>query len=310
MTRLDPRPALVDLVIRLGVLAEGGASDADSVHRMIARTATRPERFAPPAWPWSRGLTVAVDDARGWPVYRVRAASDTTRPLARAVYLHGGAYFRQITVWHWRLVRYLALTSGVEVVVPIHPLAPTATAGETVEALTVLVSDELADADPAAVTLMGDSAGGGLALAVAQRLRDDGRALPTRIVLLSPWLDVTVSDPIQRDLSSVDHMLAPEHLREAGRLYAGTLDVRDPRVSPLYGDLAGLPPLTVHVGTHDILLPDSRRLRRDVDAAGGTIAVTEFARMPHVFTLMPLLAQARRSRETIAAVVAGRPALH
>ncbi len=92
-------------------------------------------------------------------------------------------------------------------------------------------------------------------------MRDAGLPLPHRVVLISPWLDVSVSEPDQAAIEPSDVILMRPGLALAGRWYAGDLDVKDPRVSPLFGDLAGIPPILMFFcGSHDILVVDARRL--------------------------------------------------
>jgi acetyl esterase/lipase len=133
---------------------------------------------------------------------------------------------------------------------------------------------------------MGDSAGGGLALAVGQGLRDRGLT-PRRIVLISPWLDVATEDPASRALADRDPMLAIPGLVEAARSYAGPLALDDPRVSPLHGALTQLPPITVFTGTEDLLNPDSHRLADACAAAGVSCELIEETEQPHVYPLLP-----------------------
>ena len=128
---------------------------------------------------------------------------------------------------------------------------------------------------------MGDSAGGGLALALAQSFRDEGHPQPARIVLISPWLDVTMTEPRLEHQDARDPYLGATGLAEAGRRYAGPLDESDPRVSPLNGSMEGLAPIAVFIGTRDVLLPDARRLRKAAAAADVPIDYHEHDGMIH-----------------------------
>jgi hypothetical protein len=108
---------------------------------------------------------------------------------------------------------------------------------------------------------MGDSAGGGMTVAVALQLRDRGLAAPYRTVLISPWLDISVAAPDISALAAKDHELAPPGLVAAGELYRGEVPAEDPRVSPINGGPFGLGPITLFSGTHDILHSDAKRCR-------------------------------------------------
>jgi acetyl esterase/lipase len=145
---------------------------------------------------------------------------------------------------------------------------------------------------------MGDSAGGGLTMSLAMQAVSAGVPRPAGLILLSPWLDVTTSDPIQRDIEKVDPLLMCQGLRVAGRWYAGALTTDDPRVSPLYGQITGLPPILLFCGTHDILVADARRLAKRAAAEGAEIEYHEEPRLMHVYPLMPF-PESRRAQDTI-----------
>ena len=239
-------------------------SSAARVRQQVRAAALRPAPFAPPRR-LLRRLDVSVHRPQGWPVYELAPRGRATR---RIVHLHGGAYIGEVLMPHWTALARLARAVPARCTVPIYPLAPHATAARTVPEVAAVVAAAIGGTDPADVVLSGDSAGGGLALAVAQHLRDTGSPQPARIVLLAPWLDVAMTDPRQDALEPLDRMLGRAGLAEAGRLYAGDLDVRDPRVSPLHGDLSGLAPITVYAGTHDLLHPDALALVERARARG------------------------------------------
>jgi acetyl esterase/lipase len=115
---------------------------------------------------------------------------------------------------------------------------------------------------------MGDSSGGGICLALAQRLREENLPQPRRIVLLAPWLDASLSNPEIAALDNIDPFLDEDGLKYAGSVYARDVDPKNYLVSPLYGSLRGLARVTLFIGTCDILFPDCRKLR-DLAAAEG-----------------------------------------
>jgi epsilon-lactone hydrolase len=154
------------------------------------------------------------------------------------------------------------------------------------------------------ITLMGDSAGGGMALAVAQQLRDRGKQ-PTRILLIAPWLDVTMTDPRIADVAPHDRLLTVDGLVQCGRLYAGDLDPSDPLVSPINGSVAGLAPIEVFVGTHDMLYIDSLRLAEKAAAEGTQLRLTTKDGMQHVYPELPFLPEASEAQGLIADLVRG-----
>ena len=219
---------------------------------------------------------------------------------ATVLYLHGGAYIHPTSVHHWRFIARMAERSGVRFVVPFYPLAP-GYDGEAVRRFVLgLYRDLLERHGPSALFVMGDSAGGGLALSLAMQAAAEGLPRGAGLVLLSPWLDVSVSDPAQAEIERDDVMLMRPGIRTAGRWYAGRLPPTDPRVSPLFGDLAGLPPILMLCGTHDILVADARRLAERARREGVPLAYEEAPGLMHVYAILPLpegrAAQARIAR--------------
>lgn len=273
------------LVVRVVLPFRGGKrrySSAVRTNRHIAATAARPTRAAPPRR-LGRRVVLQRQDRADWPVFRL-APLDPPEPTKTLLYFHGGAYISEITRSHWSLAARLTRDTPCACLLPIYPLGRRAGAARVV-ATAAEIAAQLTTGRGQLV-LAGDSAGGGLALAVSLALRDRGLA-PERIVLISPWLDVRTDRPEQLALERHDAMLAVTGLREAGRTYARDLPLDDPRVSPLLGNLSGLPPITAFSGTHDILNPDSRRLRDRCTEAGVACELIEAPGMPHVYPMMP-----------------------
>jgi acetyl esterase/lipase len=179
--------------------------------------------------------------------------------------------------------------------------------------MTRLLARAVAEHGAGEVVLMGDSAGGGMALAVAQQHRDCGGPALRRVVLISPWLDVATDHPDQLEIAPRDLMLRIPVAQEAGRLYAGELPVDDPRVSPLHGDLRGLPPVDVFVGTDELVLVDATRLEANAKESGAVVHVDVGRDMQHVYPILPLLPEGAAARRRIVELCrlplsqAGRP---
>jgi acetyl esterase/lipase len=215
------------------------------------------------------------------------------------VFLHGGAYFRELRSWHWWFVERLARETGLLVIVPVYPLAPIGTADIVVPSVVELVRDVLRyPGSP--VLLAGDSAGAGMALAVAQELRRSHDRELAGLVLVSPWVDITCDDPGVAARALLDPWLQAPGLREAGVAYRGPLDPDHPWVSPIHGDLAGLPPMLVVSGTHDILNADAHRLVDEVTTVGGAVELVEEPGLLHDYPLHPT-PEARAAQRWIAA---------
>ncbi|MEU8352868.1 alpha/beta hydrolase fold domain-containing protein [Streptomyces sp. NPDC048845] len=167
-------PGLTSGVLLLGMFAAGkklGYRDTGEVRRKVERQQTRPKPYGPPK-KLDRTCDIALDFRNGWPCYRVSPSG--TRPATEVLYLHGGAYIEEIGANHWHLIRQLATDGPAHVTVPLYPLAPRGTARGFVPAATELAAS-LTERAAGPTVFMGDSAGGGMALALAQRLRDSGR---------------------------------------------------------------------------------------------------------------------------------------
>ena len=243
-----------------------------------------PPTYAPPSrWGWRVDVVAGVSPD-GWPLYVV--APRGGRPEGRVLFLHGGAYFREMRDWHWRFVERLVRDTNVSALVPIYPLAPVGTADAVVPAVVGLVHDMLRAPD-GPVFLVGDSAGAGMAVAVAQELaRTDPGAL-AGLVLISPWVDVACDDPGVVARAERDPWLQAPGLRAAGDAYRGPLPRDHPWVSPIHGPLAELPRMLVVSGTDDILNADAHRFVDAVATAGGDVELVEGPAMIHDYPLHP-----------------------
>ena len=258
-------------------------STTEGARSYIATRAAKTQRFAPPRVVTGRVRSVP-HERQGWPVYEL---TPRRGEAARHVfYLHGGAYVNEIVFWHWWLLAGLVRGIPCRALVPIYPLGARAGAEETVAKATAMAAELVDEVGAEHVVLMGDSAGGGLALAVAQALRDRGQTT-RRVVLIAPLLDAAADQPEQRALEPRDAMLALPGVVETARTYARGLPLDDPRVSPLFGEMRGLPPIAVFVGTEDLLNPDSHRLRERCAVAGVEIELIEGQGLPHVYPLYP-----------------------
>lgn len=222
-------------------------------------------------------------------------------------YCHGGAYAVGSPKVYRGLAARLAARTGCDVAVIDYRLAPEhlypAAPDDAITAYEAL----LADVDAGSVVFAGDSAGGNLALVTLLRARARGLGLPAGAVLLSPWTDLTGSGASIHANRKRDPMLPAHRIEDAARLYAGDADLEHPDVSPLFADLAGLPPLAIHVGSTEVLLDDSRRLAARAREHGVAVELTTWHRMPHVFPMFAdFIPEARRAIDAIAAFVAAR----
>lgn len=240
---------------------------------------------------------VKVAAERNGPVpgeWVIHPRADADRHL---LYLHGGGYFFGSPQTHRIVAAALSARARARVFLADYRLAPEhrfPAALDDAEACWGWLVDDLG-VDPRDVATGGDSAGGGLSLALLMRLRDEGRPMPACWVGLSPWADLTLSgDSIVHNQES-DWMIPPAMLPAVARAYADGQPLDHPLVSPVFGDYAGLPPMLVHVGTTEVFLDDGRRVVTRARAAGVDASLAEFEHMWHAFQTIPVTPEARLS---------------
>jgi acetyl esterase/lipase len=216
------------------------------------------------------------------------------------VYTHGAGFVHPLRTMHWDIIEALVRHTGASIRVPIYPLAPEHPYTEAFRLLEQVYRGLLNHAPASRIVLCGDSSGGHLALGQALHYRDEGLPPPALIVLFSPVLDATMSNPEMAAIADRDPVLRISTARRYFRWWAGSADLHTPLLSPISADLRGLPPLEVFVGTEEILLPDVRLLRDRVAAAGGRIRLHETPGAIHGFMATTSSTEATRVYRQIA----------
>ncbi|WP_066039688.1 alpha/beta hydrolase fold domain-containing protein [Herbiconiux solani] len=228
-------------------------------------------------------------------------------PAAEIVYLHGGAYVNPLLGAHWAIIEQLVRRMDARVTVPLYGLAPWHTVDDALPLLRE-VYDEVRARTDGPVLIAGDSAGGGLALALAMELRDEGAPPPDALLLISPWVDVRLENPGIPPLEPGDRMLGAGTLRLAGDLWRGSRSADDPVVSPIADALAGLPPIRAVVGGKEIFVPDVRAFARKARAAGTDAELRIYPDGFHDFVGATFTLEARDALAWFAAAVPTTPA--
>ena len=224
---------------------------------------------------------------------------------AAILYLHGGAYTVGSANAYRHFAGQIATRAGAAAFVADYRLAPGHPFPAAVQDAEMAYRG-LADAGASRIAIVGDSAGGGLALVTAERMtrasRDGQVPRPVAAVAMSPWTDLTLSGDSVISRAKRDPILNAPALAEASRHYLGSHDPSDPRASPLRGDLAGLPPVLLHVGDDEILLDDARRYAERMRACGSSVELHVWKGMVHVFPAnIALLHAAREALDDIGA---------
>ncbi|RSY82026.1 alpha/beta hydrolase [Sphingomonas koreensis] len=233
--------------------------------------------------PLADGVAVEQGSIAGRPVEYLRPTDDRGGVV---LFFHGGGYMIGSLDSHRGLASRLAVASAATVIAVDYRLAPESFfPGASDDCLSVyraLVQDP---GTAGAITLAGDSAGGALVVATLMAARDEGVALPAAAFLMSPFLDLTGSGDSVSQKADVDVVVRPGMIEGMGGGYLNGAPATDPRASPLFGNVGGLPPLLVHVGTYESILDDSLRLVRKVAIADGSVELKVWPKMPHVFQL-------------------------
>jgi monoterpene epsilon-lactone hydrolase len=276
-----------------------------AVMRLGAREIGR--RCLDPALPWPvqrtrldqltgmsllpRGTVVTGQTIAGVPAKLVSAGAPGS-PLT-VIHFHGGGYClgsaRMARSW----AAHLSAQTGCRVVLPEYRLAPEHPYPAALEDARAVAEALLREAAPGSVVVSGDSAGGGLALALMTSLRDEGKDLPAGCILLSPWLDLGRDRRADPDLVRRDVLLDPDWLDACARAYADPSTWSDRLVSPLRAAHSGLPPLLIQAATSELLAPDAAMLAASASAAGVDVTYSRWPGLWHDFVLQPgLLAAA------------------
>ncbi|HEX4112631.1 MAG TPA: alpha/beta hydrolase [Stellaceae bacterium] len=289
-----------------------------ALRRWIKRNSLRNQDIAE-----SRALTARVPFraklARGW---RIRAehgaalkgewiepsAPDHAARQRCILYFHGGAYVAMSPQTHRSLTSRLALWSNASLFALDYRLAPEhpfpAALEDAVAAYRALIA---ASVDPSRIALAGDSAGGGLALALLLALRDGHDPLPAAAILFSPWTDLAATGESIIANNASDAMFFGSWVAPEARHYLGDTRATDPLASPVYADLTGLPPLFIQVGDSEVLLDDSRRVFENAKKAGVEATLQIWRRVPHGWQIFaPLLPEGRAALRQAGAFIAAR----
>ena len=236
-------------------------------------------------------LTVSETQLEGRSIWTI--APKDHPPVAHLLYFHGGGYVYPAVDVHWKFMAHMAEVHGIAVTAPLYPLAPEASAAEITAFGLAAYEAFLASHDDPFI-MGGDSAGGGLTAVVAQMARDKALRQAAGLLLVCPWLNGNPDHLDQIAIEKRDSILTLGGIREAAKLYAHDLPIQDARVSPIYGDWQGLPPILCYGGGDDILVSDARALKAKLPE----IRYVETAGLMHVWPIFFL----RESREAQAQI--------
>ena len=225
-------------------------------------------------------------------------------PASRAdrimLYLHGGGYALGSLDTHVELMARIAATCRCRVLGADYRLAPEHPFPAAVDDSIAVYRALQAESPDAKFAIAGDSAGGGLAAASLLAIKTAGLSCPSAAVMFSPWTDLNCDRESYRTRAEQDPMLSAETARTIAAHYIGDHDPQDPLISPVFGDLSGLPPMLIQVGDHEVLLSDSVDFAERAKAAGGSVKLEVWDEAFHVFQSMPMLPEAAEALASVA----------
>lgn len=211
-----------------------------------------------------------------------------TEQLSKKVilYFHGGAYVAEATTLHWDFLEKLANDTKSTIVMPDYPLTPKYTYKDVFNMVEPLYKEIISKVDVKNLVMMGDSAGGGITLALAEKISQNNIQLPSKTILISPWLDVTLTNEKIKEVQKNDKDLNKEKLLIAGISYARDEEgMKSYLVKPINGPLSKLKNVIIYTGTYDILNPDTHLLQEKAKKEGIDIKIKEYEQAPHIWII-------------------------
>ncbi len=219
------------------------------------------------------------------------------------LYLHGGAYYWNVSKYNWSFTEELLKETNATFIIPDYPLAPHSTCEQVFDFMSELYQELTSKYHPDNIIIMGESAGAGLALGFTMFLRNEDIPQPSQLLLLAPWLDVTMSNPEILKVDKRDRILGIKGLQIAGKGYAGGINTSNYKISPINGDLSNLARISIFVGTHDLFVADARKLKDKAHSLGIPLKYYEYPKMFHIWIFIKKLKEAEPAKKQIVSLI-------
>ncbi len=203
----------------------------------------------------------------------------------KILYFHGGSYMAEMSNKHWEFIKKLTLDTKSTIIIPDYPLTPKYNYKDVYNMVEPLYEEIQKRINNENLIVMGDSAGGGLALGLLEKVSQENMAIPKKIILISPWLDVRLNNPKIEEVQKNDKELNKETLKLAGIAYAGNDGINSYLVNPIDGNLSNLSNIIIITGTNDILNPDVHVLEKKAEEQGKTIEIKEYEGAGHIWII-------------------------
>lgn len=227
---------------------------------------------------------ISEEEVENRPVYTITPKKGSTNDLV-IMYVHGGSYVGDLEKEHWKTCSDIINQLGCTIIIPDYPLTPKYNYKDTINMMETLYKQLIEKIDPSNFVVMGDSAGGGLSLALLEKVGEENIQMPNQTILISPWLDVRLNNPEIENVEPNDTELNKSALKLAGENYAGKDGIDSYLVNPVDGPLDKLKNISIFTGTNDILNPDVKILQERAKNVGTTINVYETEGATHVWLL-------------------------
>lgn len=229
------------------------------------------------------------------------------KPLGKAtekqiLYLHGGGYVYEINELHWGFLAKVSKALNCTITIPIYPLLPKHKGSEIFDMLVPIYKNLVSETHSENIVIMGDSAGGGMGLALAELLKEKQLPQPGNVILISPELDMSFTNPEIKQVENTDPMLALTALSEIGKWYFAEEGLEYYLASPIYGDFTGLGKISLFTGTNDILYPDAKKFKEIAEKKGIKINYYEYPSMIHIWPLL-MFPESKKAREQIIKII-------
>ncbi len=218
-------------------------------------------------------------------------------------YFHGGAFINDITEEHWSLIDYIADKTGLPIIVPLYPKLPKYSCEDASQALLKLYKETAKKDNIERICFVGDSSGGTLALSLAKQLRDnEAKKQPDELILIAPWLDLSLKTDGIEEIAENDPMLGLYGLKKLGKLWADKRAITNPTVSPIYGSNENLGDITIFASTKDMLYPDIVRYSEILTKEEVSYELIVEQGLNHPYVLFPT-PEARKAKAKIAEII-------
>lgn len=255
-------------------------------HKLTINWWTKPSKAAFPPIKMGEYFSLSSFEEESNTVWQI--SPKTSSPEKAILYLHGGGYTKSFQNHHWKFIAKIVKRTGFTVWAPDYPLSLTNSAIDIFDFIIPVYEKMLEKYDPENIIFMGDSAGGGMSLSLAELLVEKNLKRPSQIILLCPWLDITLSNPQIDNFEELDLILDRSVLQALATRYTGELEDTDYLVSPIYGAIKRLPAISVFVGSEEIFLPDCRKLKVRAESEPMIFNYREFKGMVHNWMFLPI----------------------